>query len=171
METRLLINDFAKRCFRDVADHDYIAARMCYRSGLYSQFYWSALQAIEKYLKAILLFHRVRAKDIKHNLERAWVHAKKLPFEIHISDSTREMIERLDRFGQYRYLEASFYVDGPVLPQLDKTVWEIRRYCKVLDYTMDVGGKRKHMLQNELKCIRDSEKRPYQLTLPRFLYH
>jgi hypothetical protein len=45
-----LLNDFAKRCFRDVADHDYILARLAYRSGLFPQFHWCALQAIEKYL-------------------------------------------------------------------------------------------------------------------------
>jgi len=40
------LNSFAIRSFRDVADFDYIAARMAYRARLIPQFHWSALQAI-----------------------------------------------------------------------------------------------------------------------------
>jgi hypothetical protein len=43
-----LLNDFATRCFRDVADGGYIAARLAYRAQLFSQFLWSSQQAIEK---------------------------------------------------------------------------------------------------------------------------
>ena len=32
------LNDFAKRSFRDVADQDYIAARMSYRANLREPF-------------------------------------------------------------------------------------------------------------------------------------
>ncbi|WP_107804507.1 HEPN domain-containing protein [Nitrosomonas oligotropha] len=69
MESRVLINDFATRSFRDIADQDYIAARLSYRHGLYSQFHWQSLQALEKYLKAILLYNRIEAKNINHDIE------------------------------------------------------------------------------------------------------
>lgn len=46
-----LLNDFAIRCFRDVADDDYIAARMACPTELVLQYLWASQQAIEKYLK------------------------------------------------------------------------------------------------------------------------
>lgn len=54
-----LLNDFAKRCFRNMADRDYVHARLAYRSKLVSQFLSSSLHCLEKYAKAILLFNRV----------------------------------------------------------------------------------------------------------------
>ena len=51
-----LLNDFAERSFRDMADGDYIAARMACRAALVTQFLWASQQAVEKYLKGILLF-------------------------------------------------------------------------------------------------------------------
>jgi len=67
MNIKPLLNDFATRSFRDVADQDYIAARLSYRHGLIPQFHWQALQALEKYIKAILLYNRIKAKDINHD--------------------------------------------------------------------------------------------------------
>jgi len=54
--TDRLLNEFALRSFRDVADGDYIAARMAYRAELLVQAFWASQQALEKYLKSILLF-------------------------------------------------------------------------------------------------------------------
>ena len=50
------LNSWAFRSFRDIADGDYIAARMAYRAQLPVQFLWASQQAIEKYLKCAL-FH------------------------------------------------------------------------------------------------------------------
>lgn len=161
MQTSALLNDFAIRCFRDVADQDYIAARLSYRARLIPQFHWSGLQAIEKYLKAILLFNRIKAKDVNHDLARALHYAKKLPFDLNLSTSSTELIDHLDTYGRFRYLESSFHVHGPKLVQLDKTVWEIRRYCRVLDYELKLSdGRSKRMLDLELTRIGNSEKSP-----------
>lgn len=67
-EMRALINDFAVRSFRDTADGDYIVARMAHRAGLVPQFLWSSLQAIEKYLKGILLLNRVPSVKATHGV-------------------------------------------------------------------------------------------------------
>lgn len=161
MHTDALLNDFAVRCFRDVADCDYIAARMAYRAGLFSQFYWSGLQAIEKYLKAILLFNRIVARDVKHDLDRALRYARKLPFQLDMSASSEKLIEQLDRFGRYRYLESSYFIHGPKLVELDRAVWEVRRYCTVLDYECTVSdGTTRKMLDVELDRIRRSAQEP-----------
>lgn len=52
-DTEALIDSFADRSFRDIADKDYIAGRLSYMNGLDTQFLWQSLQAIEKYFKAI----------------------------------------------------------------------------------------------------------------------
>lgn len=163
MEKRILINDFATRSFRDVADQDYIAARLSYRHGLHSQFHWQSLQALEKYLKAILLYNRVKAKDINHDLDKAIKHTRKLPFLLKRSPITDKFIQHLSDFGRFRYLESSYFIRGPKLAELDKAVWEIRRYCKVLDYDIILpSGKTENMLNQELHAIEISDQKPPQ---------
>ncbi|MES2102451.1 MAG: HEPN domain-containing protein [Pseudomonadota bacterium] len=127
------INDFAIRSFRDVADRDYIAARMACRAQLLPQFMWSAQQAIEKYLKCILLVNRIPAKKVGHNISAALDLTKKLTFALEIHPQSQAIISHLAAYGQYRYLDVSYFVDGHVLPQLDMAVWELRRYCQVLN--------------------------------------
>lgn len=161
MKPRALINDFAIRCFRDTADHDYIAARACYRAELIQQFHWLSLQAIEKYLKGILLLNRIRAKNVNHDLERALKLTEQLPFPLTLSTSTEKLIEHLDTFGRFRYLESSFFIYGAKLVELDRAVWEIRRFCRSLNYDIeDRNGGRKNMLAAELAAIDASKKRP-----------
>ena len=40
------LNSWAFRSFRDIADGDYIAARMAYRAQLPAQFLWASQQAL-----------------------------------------------------------------------------------------------------------------------------
>jgi HEPN domain-containing protein len=158
MKIDALINNFATRSFRDIADQDYIAARLSYKHGLFSQFHWQSLQAIEKYIKAILLYNRIKAKDINHDLNRAFKHAEKLPFEIIRSESTDNFIEHLTYFGRFRYLESSYFIHGPKLVELDKSVWEIRRYCTCLNHDIETpSGDIKNMLNVNLAKIVKSE--------------
>ncbi len=65
------LNSWAFRSFRDVADGDYIAARMAYRAQLPVQFLWASQQAIEKYLKCALFIRRKAAKTVRHALALA----------------------------------------------------------------------------------------------------
>jgi hypothetical protein len=128
-----LLNDFAIRSFRDVGDYDYIAARMAFRTTLFAQFLWSGLQAIEKYLKCILLLNRVKrpkGKQIGHDLAAALERVDNfVGFQLQLSDSSRKLIEHLDTYGRFRYLETPYNVFGNQIIQFDKTVWEMRRYC------------------------------------------
>jgi hypothetical protein len=161
MNADSLLNDFAIRCFRDVADYDYIHSRLAYRSRLFPQFQWSALQALEKYFKAILLLNRIAAKKIGHDLGRALQQTTQLPFELKLSPSSRKLVDYLDTCGRFRYLESSFHIYGPKLVALDKAVWEVRRYCKVLNYQHDLSdGTKKDMLGVELARIDQAESRP-----------
>lgn len=153
MNIEILLNDFATRSFRDIADQDYISARLSYKNGLYPQFHWQSLQALEKYFKAILLYNRIKATDIGHDLEKALRYVEKLPFKIIISESTNNFIKHLSLFARFRYLESSYYFHGPKIVELDKAVWEIRRYCKVIDYDVDMPNGKKNMLEIEIMTI------------------
>ena len=113
MNVDALLNDFALRCFRDSADQDYIAARMSYRAALIPQFHWSGLQAVEKYLKAILLLNRIEATSVNHDLNRALERAKKLPFEIKLSHLATEFIQHLDTFGTLPVSRDVLFHTGP----------------------------------------------------------
>lgn len=54
--------------FIATADHDYLCARWSVFSGLHRHFFWSALQTLEKYFKAHLLFCKEPVKDYDHKI-------------------------------------------------------------------------------------------------------
>jgi len=160
MNTDILVNDFAIRSFRDMADEDYIAARMSYRAQLVPQFLWLSLQALEKYLKCILVLNRIPAPK-SHSLARCLkaLEANR-KFVVHLSDVAKKFIEYIDTLGSYRYFESSYYTRGPELVLLDRAVWELRRFARPLDYTIKLfDGKKVEMLAHELKANEVAEKR------------
>lgn len=158
----LKLNSFAITCFRDTADFDYISARQSYRTCLFPQFLWSCEQAIEKYLKCILLLNRVPATKIGHDLVKGLELAERnLPFQIRLRDEIREFITRVDSMGRWRYMEASLDIRRNDLLLLDWTVWTIRRYCQSMNYELrTVSGKLVNMLEPTLQQIEHSETRP-----------
>lgn len=159
MITKALINDFAIRSFRDTADGDYIAARMAFRVALLQQFFWSSQQAVEKYIKCILLLNRIPAKKMRHNLRYGLDKINNEgKFKLRLSPDSHEFIQRLNMYGIHRYFETSYYSLGREILSLDRTVWELRRYCAVLDYCLEKSsGERKEMLEIELRRIEQSE--------------
>ncbi|MFN7939093.1 MAG: HEPN domain-containing protein [Bryobacteraceae bacterium] len=125
-----LLDDFAIRSFSDLADGDYIAARMACRAELMAQFLWSSQQAIEKYLKCILLLRRIPATKPTHDLGSclsAIRNSQKL--SLALTAGTEEFFEYLDRFAMCRYLEIPTAAFGGQLVTLDRAVWELRRFC------------------------------------------
>ncbi len=135
------LNSFAISSFRDTGDFDYITARIAYRTRLIQPFLWSSLQAIEKYLKCILVINRVSAKKLGHDLGKALDRAaKELTFPLHLQDQTRSFIEHIDTYGRFRYLETPFHVEPYEILRLDWAVWDIRRYCQVLNYEIEFDG-------------------------------
>ena len=138
-EEEVTINAFASRWFRNQADRDYIVARMCYRNRLVNNFNWSALQAIEKYLKAIFLYHRVFVDDISHNLDALVKKLPELPFDLQLTEVAMKFISYTNAVGMNRYLERPYFTYGPKLMELDRCIWEVRRFCRVWNpaYTRD----------------------------------
>jgi len=162
------LNDFATRSFRDTADQDYIMARSAYRAELDAQFLWSGLQAIEKYIKAILLYNRIaqpmkREELLGHHLDRGLKALEALPFRMKLSDTSHEIIEHLDTYGRFRYLDTPYFVRDNELIKLDKAVWEIRLYCRVINHQIKVAGEPVDMLTYHLADIERALKDPKPL--------
>src|SRR5205814_1904204 len=96
-------------------------------------FLWSALQALEKYLKAILLFNGYTTLRLGHSLTEAFDRLRQIddvPFQF--PSDLRQFLEHIQEFGQNRYLVQTHYFHGDELLRLDKAVWHIRRYCQYL---------------------------------------
>ena len=133
-----LLNDFAIRSFRDIADADYIAARMACRAALVTQYLWASQQMVEKYLKCILILNRIEAKVgkdgkrkyLKHDLGNAIIainDSRKLKLDL--TSNTNRFIEDLDTCGKDRYLVISNVGFRGDIIRMDGAAWELRRYC------------------------------------------
>jgi hypothetical protein len=123
------LNSWAIRSFRDVADGDYIAARLAHRARLPAQFLWASQQTIEKYLKCILFIRRIPATKVKHDLEPALKLIQRSGIDLYLTERAQTFIAQIDRLGRYRYMEASLWVNWHWIVSLDQTVWELRRFC------------------------------------------
>lgn len=155
-----LINDFIDRSFRDIADKDYVCARVSHRYGLYTQFYWAALQAIEKYLKAILLYNRRSAKKISHDITRAYDRILNInDIKFKFPKDIRKYLVHIEEQGQNRYFEYPRHVYGRELLYLDKTVWHIRQYCFYLRTVVPNSSKLVDLFPRNIKKIEEKIKR------------
>lgn len=151
----VLVNDFAIRSFRDTADRDYVHARLAYRAKLIPQFQWSSLHCLEKYAKCILLLNRISGHRIRHEISGAISRlATKGKFEIELSKPSLEFVARLEAGAEFRYFEVSYFSEEHDILRLDRTVWELRRYCQPLDYEFEINGVTENRLQANLEHIR-----------------
>jgi hypothetical protein len=114
-------------------------------------------------LRCILLLNRIPANKIGHNLGLGLSLVRKnAPFEIILSKGSEDLIGHLDTYGRFRYLEIPHFVQGLELLLLDRAVWEIRRYCTVINYSLKLDdGSTKEMLQLEIQKILNSENSPW----------
>lgn len=159
------VNGFGTQSFRDQADRDYIAARLACRHELFPQFLWSSHQAIEKYLKAILLYNRIKATTVGHDLDQAFSLTQSLPFEIKLSKRSRKFIDHLAKVGEFRYIDVPFHVYGHILLDLDLAVWEVRRYCQVLEvFGKQLPLEEQKLLEDAWSNLASSE------TMPRYKF-
>jgi hypothetical protein len=129
MDTDLLLNDFAIRCFRDEGDSDYISARMAFRAGITTSL-WASQQMLEKYVKCILLLNRIPGTKVMHDLRKGLdlINASS-KMQLHLTPNTQRFFDYIEASGQYRYLEKSRFVDTSNIVNLDRAAWELRRYC------------------------------------------
>lgn len=148
------INQFAIRCFRDTGDADYIAARLAMRSRLAGPFLWSAEQAIEKYLKCILMLNRQRTDDLSHHIDRSLNRINNsLPFEISLSKNEQEFFNHVAEWNGDRYLITSFVLYDIEVLKLDMLVWRLRQYCRPLNVIHYADTPSENVLIENIKRI------------------
>jgi hypothetical protein len=148
------LDSFAVRSFRDTADRDYVHARLAYRSQLVQQFFWSSLHCLEKYMKCILLLNRVVCKNVSHAVTPLLdLMQKQGPFSVDISAHTLEFIKRLEGVAEYRYFQVSYFNYGINIGDLDLAIWEVRRYCQILDHSRTPGAADSPPLKLELERL------------------
>jgi HEPN domain-containing protein len=121
---------------RELADKDYISARMNYKLGLLDQFLWAGLQAVEKYLKAILLLNDESTLGLSHRISKAYERVLSIKDnEFDFAEGLDKFIEYLNDYGNNRYWEFPTHASGFEHRDLDLAVWNIRRYCQPSDST------------------------------------
>jgi len=149
------LDDYADRSLRDMADRDYVVARMCFRLGLDQHFLWLGHQALEKYLKAILLYNRIDSRRLGHDLRKCLAAARSIPdLPIEVPDDVAEFLGYLDDEGQCRYFEFPYVIIPYALGKLDCSVWILRRYCRQLRTNEGSKAEMAVHLQAELDRIR-----------------
>ena len=120
-----------RECLTGMSDRDYLAARVCWRTRLPEQFLWSALQAIEKQLKAILVLNNVSARGLGHNIEGSLARVCAIPdLRLNPPAAIRDFVSRINRDGPNRYAERPIRLRGAELFELDRAFWHLRRYCQ-----------------------------------------
>jgi HEPN domain-containing protein len=145
LKLQIALNTFAREVFRDQADQDYISARSIYKLHFREQFLWSSLQAIEKYLKAILLYNGVSCRykkwptpkgpEFGHDIVALFEAVKRIAdISFTCPERVEEFVGYLNRLGPNRYFDRVTYARGDEIHRLDETVWYIRRYCENLHF-------------------------------------
>lgn len=125
------LNSYAST-LRTQADMEYLLARLAYRSQILSQFRWCSLHALEKYLKSIVVLSRVKsANKLSHKLEGLLVAINTSnSLKINLSQKTSNFLSYLDASSASdRYAEFSWVLTDFSVIDLDRAVWEIRRFC------------------------------------------
>jgi HEPN domain-containing protein len=155
-----------------MADEDYIAARMAYRAGLSYVSLWASQQAIEKYLKCILLLNRIPAPRVFHHLDVA---LKKIEdsgkVSLNLKQVSLDFIKYIDEIGAFRYFEVSRVVSSRDFVKLDRVVWELRRFCSLdsqlqsLELQMGVVAPRYALAGGLLEKVTDTKTNPARQAL------
>lgn len=176
---RVALNSIASEAFRDQADRDYVLARAAWKLRLRDQFLWSAQQAIEKYLKGVLLFDGQSARYIPssgkrrreygHSLTALSAAVDALPgYQTTHPSSWQNFIDRLEHMGQNRYLTRNARTNYDSLDTLDEAVWSVRRYCQHMRFTMKrTNGGVMEMLPAYMQTVNHPsyQKHPHQFRL------
>ena len=123
--------------FRDFADGDYISARVLYRNNCRDQFLYIACNALEKYLKSIILYNGIKygrlANSGVHDLSLLYKKCKTELKNFCLSDESESFIEKIRNYNNTRYPDFPFRAEGDYLLYLDKIVWELRFYAQESD--------------------------------------
>lgn len=132
------------------ADENYITARWCHDQQLWTDFFWNSVHALEKYMKAVLLFNGISVKKEGHGLASLYEKVERLagallptlltqPPDLDIyhwvNRTPMEFMKTLDDNGNAdnRYLTYGYSVHAWYIHMVDAMVWHIRRLALPLD--------------------------------------
>ncbi len=135
----------------DTADDNYITARWCYSEGLYIDFYWQAVHALEKYFKAILLLNGLSTKKFSHDITELLPEVRKVAGSLmpkrlvapallkHMhwhGETVETFLKRLYKNGNAdnRYMIFGYSHLPEDIYKLDMVVFATRRLCDDLDH-------------------------------------
>lgn len=171
IRVRAQTNNIVKRMFLDTADQGCAVARWAFFQNLYTEFWWSGLHALEKYLKAILLLNGCSAKNQGHKIQDLLEDVRNLDESIlfdrlikpsQIDDefffremSIDEFFERLSSEGNSnnRYMLYGYSVMEDDIYKFDQVVWQIRRLCRPFhsEITTSSGVKSSNLVEILMK--------------------
>ncbi|MET3225853.1 hypothetical protein ABIF35_006640 [Bradyrhizobium japonicum] len=144
-------NSIINELFIATADDNYVLARWCFHQHLNVDFYWLAVHALEKYLKAILLLNGKSAKSYSHDVVKLYASVMplapelfpailqkpedRMPDEYWHDEKMVDFIGRLHRDGQAdnRYQLFGYSRQPEDLWKLDQVVYSVRRACRPLE--------------------------------------
>ena len=143
---------FTHQFFVRRADQNYFLARWARIHSIHTEFYWQALQAIEKYLKASLVLNGVQVKSYDHRIDKLFTKQQETLSEFALEEFKKpeNLPEQLwnearDPDGFVRRILISGIPDSRYgltsymnLPddffKLDQFVFHVRRLCVGLDW-------------------------------------
>jgi hypothetical protein len=145
------LNEYAKT-LRDSADRDYISARAMYKLEIDDKFFWHSQQALEKYLKAILLFNEIKVKKQGHDLVKLY---NRMIETLKVNDESevKKYLEEFQMLGLNRYhVNSTFTIICPLVI-LDKLVYFFRKICKAIQNKRDIETIKTVTFNDEYKRI------------------
>lgn len=123
----------------EVADQEYIAARLLYKNDFWEPYLTLGQQVIEKYLKVILLFNGINTTNFNHDLERLFKAVEAIDeVEDFLSVleeenfsylSLKRDLESFAGAEHVKYAVISYSFQGKSLISLDHFVFIFRRFC------------------------------------------
>jgi len=148
--------DIIRELFVKTSEQTYVVARWCFLNSLYLDFYWNGAQALERVMKAVLLYNGGSAikpengGSFGHNLRSLYDAVSKnagdlLPKTLRQPDdldirhwtdeSATDFIGRMNNEGDpnNRYNIFGFVQRSEDIYKLDETMFALRRLCLDLD--------------------------------------
>lgn len=182
-DTNIYIRSSIWRMFRDAADEDYLIARMTARAGLQFQYCWSSQQAIEKYLKAILLLNGQKI-NFNHDLLSMFGAVLEMTgdlipivlcppngfprdvrlFHSPLFEPSCAYISRVEKLGNpgNRYRSDSIVLDFGDLNKLDHMCFMLRRVAFPLDMLVSGYNKTARVVLENQRSIQLHPKMGFQ---------
>ena len=136
--------------FIDTADDNYVTARWCFSEWLNVDYYWLAVHALEKYMKAALLLNGRSSTGYGHDIRKLYKEllqfaSEFLPQSLQkpvwpvvdswVDEECKEFIARLYDKGNAdnRYQMHGYEKEPDDLIKLDLVVFSLRRLCVPLE--------------------------------------